>query len=199
MSARLKCLTRIGDCQYSFGSSSHNPIFWRTDVFEFKSLMLKIPIVFLCIVAVPVVAIADPHEDSAQKLASYVMNEGKQYDLVVDIFSQILSYQFRPIVELQRGKPLTREELTTFRGALKEMAIEVVPMELWVKDLAKSYKRLFSKSELDEILAFYKTPTGLKLLHNQKTLTNELNRTGERLSKEKSAELSSRLGAVMNF
>lgn len=63
-----------------------------------------------------------------------------------------------------------KPELAPYRGAMQQFADKYVTWEQMGPPITQAYAELFSESELKDMIAFYKTPTGQKLATQAATL-----------------------------
>jgi hypothetical protein len=90
------------------------------------------------------------------------------------------------MLEMQvRAQPV----LAPFRDVMMEWMRKYVTMEVMGARLASVYAESFTESELRDLIAFYRTPTGQKLARLQPELTQRGAEVGQQVAQEHQAEL----------
>jgi len=102
----------------------------------------------------------------------------------VDQGSQMFAARMHP----KLGRELTQTEYEKVKSAFREAFIQTYPAKAWEAPFAELYGKHFNAPELDQLLKFYKTPAGIKLLQKQGTLSTEGAQIGVRLVESKSEE-----------
>jgi len=82
-------------------------------------------------------------------------------------------------LERELGRSVTAEEQDRVRGIFRDALAEFLTPEAWVEASAAVYAEHLTAAELDDLAAFYRTPTGSKLLSLQEELTNQLGDAAE--------------------
>jgi hypothetical protein len=157
------------------------------------SMRRVLAILLFCVfIAAPVPAQDQPSADTlraAQDLASILTSDSMKR------MTEIMTSQMWPQVESQfNGKvdgATLAELLAEFEKSLTAFTGEVM------KDATAIYARYFSAQELHEMVAFYKSPTGLKALHEMPQVMGDvMNQMVPRMQVFQ-ADLKSRIAAVM--
>lgn len=102
---------------------------------------------------------------AAQDLAA-IMTGG-----TVEQMTSALTEQIWPNVERQMGTKVDAGTLLDMRSEVQRLLAKFVNESL--KDAPAVYARHFTAAELRELVAFYKTPTGAKTLHELPKVTAE--------------------------
>jgi len=69
-----------------------------------------------------------------------------------------------------------KEELTQMQGMINEMVDDIdrdYPMDAILNDMVPIYQRHLTKSDADELIAFYSSPVGQKVLRELPAITSE--------------------------
>ncbi len=70
----------------------------------------------------------------------------------------------------------SKEELTQMQGMINEMVDDIdrdYPMDAILNDMVPIYQRHLTKSDADELIAFYSSPVGQKVLRELPAITSE--------------------------
>ena len=76
------------------------------------------------------------------------------------------------VLELEREP--TPEEMADIEGVMRTGLAEFLTAELWQEAVAKVYAENFTAAELQQTVAFYTSPAGLKILSLQRSLDAEV-------------------------
>jgi hypothetical protein len=87
--------------------------------------------------------------------------------------------------------------MAPFRDVISEWAKKYLTWETMGKELAKLYKQKFSEAEVRELIAFYKTPLGQKVLTTMPDLMQAGMEIGRKIGEEHSFELQLMIAAKM--
>lgn len=102
---------------------------------------------------------------AAKELASIITGENIQQ------MSKVVTERTWPAIERQFGDKVDKATLADmraeFQAALADFTGDIM------KETPALYAKYFTASELHDMLAFYKTPTGIKTLHVMPQLTAE--------------------------
>ncbi len=85
--------------------------------------------------------------------------------------------------------------LAPYRDVMIEWARRYITAEAALPEFVKAYMAAFTEQELQELVKFYKTPVGQKLVAKQADLLNQGAAIGERLAQEHQAKLDEMLQA----
>lgn len=86
------------------------------------------------------------------------------------------------------GRELAKSEYDKARSAFKEAFTSTLPAKEWEVPFADLYAKYYTAPELEQLLKFYKTAAGVKLLQTQDALTREGAQIGMRLFESKKEE-----------
>ena len=143
---------------------------------------------------------ADPREDQirrqllAQDLTNLEFGSGG-FDTLFDTMSTLVLAVLRPTLEETIGRELSHTENDRLKLILDQVFRDVYPRQLWVDRIVPIYAQVFSANELQEIIEFYQTPIGQKLLRMEPRLTRELEKAGEEIVASREEEFGERFEA----
>ena len=126
--------------------------------------MKKLLVALALLVSAPVYADADSRSASLDLIRQLLPLEA--YNSMLDQMYQQMSNSMK-----QMGGPALPPEK---QEALKAAVKECVPYEELLQWTADVYGRYFTKKEIEDIAAFYKTPTGKKVARMIPTLGGEV-------------------------
>ena len=106
------------------------------------------------------------------------------------------SRSIRADVEKQLRRRLTESEASRLQSLVTQLTKEVVSQEEWEKLFAARLTRQFSADELRALLAFYRTPLGVKALSLSDIMVREAAATANRLMKSREHDFHQRFGVA---
>jgi len=139
--------------------------------------MKKILLTLICLAALPIAAIAatDSHKKAAEELL-IVTNAEKTMERV---YPQ-METMFKNIIK-QSNIPAENVEIAErYLQRIMELVMDEISWEKLKPQLIEIYLEVYSESELNEIVAFYKSPTGQKFIAKMPelmTATMKINQT----------------------
>jgi hypothetical protein len=98
---------------------------------------------------------------------------------------------------MELGRPVTLEEQDRVRGIFRDALAEFLTPEAWIEASAEVYARHLTPAELDDLIAFYRTSTGGKLLSIQADLTDELGDAAEAIVVENEMAFAERVDEAL--
>ncbi|HWZ91153.1 MAG TPA: DUF2059 domain-containing protein [Polyangiaceae bacterium] len=132
--------------------------------------MKKISIGFICIglglgVAASTSSVPSAHaaasDSVAMQLSRMVLNKSTYEAMVKQMMDSMMN------ASGQAPDAKTQKELTA-------VVMEALPYDEMLKFNAKVYGEHFKDSELEDVITFYKTPTGAKLVHELPNISGEV-------------------------
>lgn len=93
-------------------------------------------------------------------------------------------------LESALGRNLTAEETAKVKNVFRQALSQLLSPHTWVETTAKVYVRHLSEDELRDLLHFYESDTGQKVLGAQRDLSHDLGDTAERLLDEYQEEFA---------
>ena len=111
--------------------------------------------------------------------------------LVVQIMSGAVEAHVRTLE--QAGTPITPEMAQVIRETIDEFAREFGEDGAFLSMVTPIYAKHFTASELEQILAFYRTPIGAKAVRAMPAIASESMAAGQKLAAEILPKLAARL------
>ena len=99
------------------------------------------------------------------------------------------------MLELEREP--SEEDLAKLEGVMRAGLAEFLTAELWQETVAKVYAENFTAAELQETVAFYTSPTGLKIMGLGGTLDGAVGEAVETALEVHSDEFAARVDAAL--
>lgn len=113
------------------------------------------------------------------------------------VFDEIMSQSVEqgmqvmvPNMQIGMGRELTQSEYVKAKRAFEKAFLQTFPQKLWEEPMAEMYTKHFTSDDLQVVLEFYKTPTGITFLKKQATLTSEGAQIGIKLVESRQEEFS---------
>ena len=161
-------------------------------------------IVTIGMVALLALAACAPEKDTpelrlklAEEVAALEVEHGA-FDSALDRGANIaLSASIVTLGE-QLGRPTMDADKESLRGILRGALAEFMTKEAWMKVATTVYAAHLTTSELGDLAAFYKTPSGSKLLTVQSALTTEMSDAAEKLFAENRESFEKRVGEAVD-
>ncbi len=114
---------------------------------------------------------------------------GDNFELVLGQLMKVMVPLTRSVAERDLKRPLTQAEETALTTAFRRSFEQTYPRTLLEEETAQILSRSFSESELGEILQFYRSPVGARLL----ALNPTLMAAGERVFKSRETQFGEAL------
>ena len=105
--------------------------------------------------------------DPADELAKLYIQRHNSPQIWLDQVIAIYVESYRGTVEDMAGRELTAEDEGALRQIIKRSLLAVVPETLWQEEMAAVFRKHLTEEELRDVLAFYSTTAGRKLLSVQ--------------------------------
>ena len=99
---------------------------------------------------------------------------------------------------LELGRELTDEEQARVREILRGVLADYMTRELWAQSVTRVYAEEFTAAELDEIVAFYGSPIGRKLLERESALSDRVDDEMDVAFEGQIEEFVSRIDEALN-
>jgi uncharacterized protein len=126
---------------------------------------------------------------AAKELSAIITGESIQQ------MSQAVTNQTWPAIEHEFGSKVDSATLADMRAEF-QAALAAFTGDV-MKEAPALYAKYFSAGELHDMLAFYKTPTGIKTLHTMPALTGEIAALIGPRAQSFQRDLTGRITAVM--
>ena len=121
---------------------------------------------------------AQRHKDLAVQIVKLTLDDGN----FEGVMTQSVNIGFVAVgEELKRKRGLSEAELQPYRDAFRRAFLGTYPRSDWEDELASVYVQLFSTDELSELLRWYQTPTGRKLLQRMPDVLQGGAQAGQRV------------------
>lgn len=114
------------------------------------------------------------------------------FDAYMDQATDMTLSTLRAKIEGTVDRELTHSENDRLRSILHDLITEVYPEDKWIAELSEVFLRRFSPTELADILLFYESSTGRKLLESTPALMQEGEEIASRLIESKEEEFGDR-------
>ena len=141
------------------------------------------------IVMVTMVALAGcaPEKDTpelrlqlAKEIAAFEVEHGA-FDSALDRGANIALSASLVTLGEQLNRPTTEADKERLQGIIREALAEFMTKEAWIKVESDAYARHLTAAELGDLMAFYKTASGSKLVTVQSALTSEMSDEAEKI------------------
>jgi hypothetical protein len=86
----------------------------------------------------------------------------------------------------------TPKQLAALRGVFDDI-LSVMPLEEMENAIVAIYQRHLSKGDVDEMIRFYSSPTGKKLIHEQPQIMQESMQAGMAIQQKKADEIEAKI------
>lgn len=103
-----------------------------------------------------------------------------------------------PSFHANEGREMTQSEYVSLRSAMGKAFREVFGIDVWEPVLAGVYSKHLSAMELSDLIRFYRTSSGAKVLRLQGTMTAEAAEEGKKLVEAHQEELMGALGRELD-
>lgn len=97
------------------------------------------------------------------------------------------------VSEVKQNRSLTDAQVEAYRNGYRRAFLATYPKSVWLTAIAAPYAQRFSTQELTELLSFYQSATGKKLLGSLPQLIAEGNRIGEYVVQKRMTEFQQNL------
>ena len=114
---------------------------------------------------------------------------GDSFELVLGQVMKVMVPLTRSVAERDLKRPLTQAEETALTTAFRRSFEQTYPRTLLEEETAQILSRTFTEPELGEILSFYRSPVGTRLL----ALNSTLMAAGERVFKSRETQFGESL------
>jgi hypothetical protein len=152
-------------------------------------------LIVLCLGVLTASAFAAQEASSeAQELARLTFATG-QFDQTLTQLAKVGVLPMKTVLEGRLGRQLTEDESRRLTEVFTRVFKEVIPQSEYEGNMAGQFSRYYSLQELRELLTFYRTPLGMKVLRFASTVTDENVRLVQWLVGSRQAELNGRFNA----
>jgi len=130
----------------------------------------------------------------AQELARLSLSSG-QFDQIGTQAAKVGVPPVQKAIEDRLGRKLTEDEFRRLSAVFTRVFKEALPQSEFADNLAGEFDRYYSPQELTELLAFYRTPLGMKALRFASTVAEESALFAQRLTATRKDQLIERFNA----
>jgi hypothetical protein len=130
----------------------------------------------------------------AKELARLSLSSG-QFDLSGTQAAKIGVLPVQRAIEDRLGRKLTEDESRRLTEVFTRAFKQTIPQSEYEENLAGQFARYYSPQELTELVAFYRTPLGMKALRFASTVSEENALFVQRLATARTAQLIERFNA----
>jgi len=116
----------------------------------------------------------------AEEIAAFEVEHGA-FDSALDRGANIALAASLVTLGEQLKRPTTEADKERLQGILREALAEFMTKEAWIKVESAVYARHLTAAELGDLMAFYKTASGSKLITVQSALTAEMSDEAEKI------------------
>jgi TonB family protein len=148
----------------------------------------------LALVAAPVLFAQEPEKvGQGRRLAHVALSGGGLYETMIDQAASVTVKSMLGPLEKEIRRELTPSERDALISVLRDTFYEVLPIGAWEEALAPIYAKYLTVSDMTEILTFYGTDLGQKLLSLQSRVLLDGMAIGESLAKTHEQQFRDRL------
>lgn len=137
-------------------------------------------------------AAPDPAAQAARELLQMTLGPGAP-ETLMNQFVEVLVESGRPGLQQALNRAPTDADMAAYRRALQRAFNSVFSKDVWTEALAPIVGSSFSVSEISELMAFYRSPLGQKLLLLQQEGAQRGIAAGQELMERKKVELTQAL------
>jgi hypothetical protein len=160
-----------------------------------KLLSASFVILWLVVgLSAPAPTAAQGESPEARELASLTFSSG-QFDLLLAQARRAGAPPVKAALERRLGRQLTEDESRQLIEVFLRVFKETIPQSDYEAQLAAMYARYYSPPELKELVAFCRTPLGLKMLRFSSTTMTETSAWAQQVIAARQRELIERFNA----
>lgn len=133
----------------------------------------------------------------AQEIAAFEIEHGA-FDGALDRGANIALSASLVTLGEQLKRPTTEADKERLQGIIREALGEFMTKEAWIKVESAAYARHLTAAELGDLIAFYKTASGSKLITVQSALSTEMSDEAEKIFAANRDSFVKRVGEAVN-
>jgi hypothetical protein len=133
----------------------------------------------------------------AQEIAAFEVEHGA-FDGALDRGANIALSASLVTLGEQLKRPTTEADKERLQGIIREALGEFMTKEAWIKVESAAYARHLTAAELGDLIAFYKTASGSKLITAQSALSTEMSDEAEKIFAANRDSFVKRVGEAVN-
>jgi hypothetical protein len=134
--------------------------------------------------------------EQARALTALEVESGA-LDVMLDEGAALAREATADLLMLELEREPSAEDLATLEAVMRDGLAEFLTAELWQETAAGVYAANFTAAELQETVAFYGSPTGIKILGLGKTLDEAVGDAVETALEAHSDEFADRIDATL--
>lgn len=133
----------------------------------------------------------------AQEIATFEVEHGA-FDSALDRGANIALSASLVTLGEQLKRPTTEADKERLQGIIREALAEFMTKEAWIEVESAVYARHLTLAELGDLMAFYKTASGGKLITVQSALTAEMSDEAEKIFAANRESFVKRVGEAVD-
>lgn len=123
--------------------------------------------------------VSERHNTLAREVVQLVLKHGA-FETMMEEAADTAMDVMRVGFQAELGRELTYSENAKIRTAFRRAMSTVYPQKVWEDAVVPLYMKYFDAAEMEQVLEFYKTPLGLKML----VLTPRLQQEGAQAGRD---------------
>ena len=131
---------------------------------------------------------AETPEDLARELVRLNLRYG-MYEALSEQAANSMLVSCKEDFERELGREFYETEYEELQEVMKRTLMDVFTPQVWEEAIVPVYMKHFTADELRDLLQFYETPVGFKLLEAQMPLRNDYEKTAQKMAQEREGEL----------
>jgi hypothetical protein len=131
---------------------------------------------------------AETPEDLARELVRLNLRYG-MYEALTEQAANSMLVSCKEDFEQELDRELYETEYEELQEVMKRTLMDVFTPQAWEEAIIPVYMKHFTGDELRDLLRFYETPVGSKLLETQAPLRNDYRQVAKRMAEEREGEL----------
>ena len=163
------------------------------------SLFSVVAAALMCVACAPPASLADSTEnrlEQARALTALEVESGA-LDAMLDEGAALAREATADMLMIELEREPSEVDLAKLEAVMRTGLAEFLTAELWQETVAAVYAENFTAAELQETVAFYGSPTGLKILGLGKTLDEAVGDAVETALEAHSDEFAARVDAAL--
>jgi len=160
------------------------------------SVMVAVSMFVACSQPAPVADTPEARLEQARALTAIEVESGA-LDSMLDEGAALARQATADMLMLELEREPSDEDLAQLEAVMRAGLAEFLTAELWQETVAKVYAENFTAAELQETVAFYTSPTGLRILGLGRTLDEAVGGAVEAALEVHSDEFAARVDAAL--
>ena len=160
------------------------------------SVMVAVSMFVACSQPAPIADTPEARLEQARALTAIEVESGALDDML-DEGAALAREATADMLMLELEREPTTEDLAQLEAVMRAALAEFLTAELWQETVAQVYAENFTAAELQETVAFYTSPTGLRILGLGRTLDEAVGGAVEAALEVHSEEFAARVDAAL--